>query len=388
MAARIVLAVRESQYIEPLLHYLHHSDYGEMLRITAFSRMEAFIEFMKGEEIPDAVVGDASFIEAWLVEGRNSVPWAVLSEDGGVVSKNAKGLAGGMMIAKYQALPSLLVAFLQLCEVKRPKGASVLDETLLLGIVSSSGSMGKTTIALNMAKQLGEMGLSVFYLNLESVDSSGLFLRSAAAGNTPGLERLLYEIKASRGKDDEGATMLGQYFIRYDQLRCAAFRPVMNVKEMLQMSMQDTLDLLERLVAERNIDIVIVDTGSIEEERAKAVLHRCGILLWVLRNDAVSMHKMLRWMSHCNSPNSGMPTGVMDKSRFVVNFATDSPEEWTLPNEIKPEVVLPFIPSWTLQHREELVLNSPQFQREILQLCRQVVEPALPQVFTGTNLYE
>lgn len=48
MAARIVLAVRESQYIEPLLHYLHHSEYGEMLRITAFSRMDAFIEFMRG----------------------------------------------------------------------------------------------------------------------------------------------------------------------------------------------------------------------------------------------------------------------------------------------------------------------------------------------------
>lgn len=57
MAARIVLAVRESQYIEPLLHYLHHSEYGEMLRITAFSRMDAFIEFMRGEDIPDAVVG-------------------------------------------------------------------------------------------------------------------------------------------------------------------------------------------------------------------------------------------------------------------------------------------------------------------------------------------
>lgn len=177
MAARIVLAVRESQYIEPLLHYLHHSEYGEMLRITAFSRLDAFIEFMRGEDMPDAVVGDVTFIEAWLVEGRNKVPWAVLSEEGAYLSRSSKSLAGGIMIVKYQALPSLLGAFLQLCEVKRARGSSVLDETLLLGIVSSSGNTGKTTVAMNMAKQLGEMGLSVFYLNLESVDSSGLFLR-------------------------------------------------------------------------------------------------------------------------------------------------------------------------------------------------------------------
>ncbi|MEK5252975.1 hypothetical protein NST74_05890 [Paenibacillus sp. FSL F4-0125] len=387
MAARIVLAVRESQYIEPLLHYLHHSEYGEMLRITAFSRKDAFIDFMRGEDIPDAVVGDSSFIEAWLIEGKNVVPWAVLSEDGGYLGKSAKSLAGGVMIAKYQALPSLLGAFLQLCEVQRGRGSSVLDETLLLGVVSSSGNMGKTTIALNMAKQLGEMGLSVFYLNLESVDSSGLFLR-IPAGHTPGLERLLYEIKASRDKGEADTIELGQYFIRYDHLRTAAFRPVINVKEMLQMTMEDTLDLLERLVAERNFDVVIVDTGSIEEERAKAVLQRSRILLWVLKNDDVSMYKTMRWLSHCNTPNSGMSPHVMDKSRFVVNFAGDRMEEWVPPEGISIEGVCPFIQSWTMQHREELFLNSPLFQREILQLCKRIVEPALPLVFTGKNLHE
>lgn len=387
MAARIVLAVRESQYIEPLLHYLHHSEYGEMLRITAFSRMDAFIEFMKGEDIPDAVVGDVSFIESWLVEGKNKVPWAVLSEDGAYLSRSAKGLAGGVMIPKYQALPSLLGAFLQLCEVKRAKGSSVLDETLLLGIISSSGNTGKTTIALNMVKQLGERGLSVFYLNLESVDSSGLFLRPPA-GNTPGLEQLLYELKASRDKDEAEAVELGPYIIRYDQLRSAAFRPVINVKEMLQMTLPDTLDLLERLVAERSFDVVIVDTGSIEEERAKAVLQRSGILLWVLRNDEISIHKTTRWLSHCNTPNSGMPPQVMEKSRFVVNFATDVLEDGLYPEGIRFDALLPFIPSWTLQHREELFLNSPQFQRGIQQLCTEIIEPALPQVFTGKGIHE
>lgn len=387
MAARIVLAVRESQYIEPLLHYVHHSQYGEMLRITAFSRMDAFVEFMKGDEIPDAVVGDASFVEAWLLEGRNTVPWAVLSEDGGDLRKNAKGMAGGVVIAKYQALPSLLGSILQLSEVKRVKSSLAKEETLILGLVSSNGNSGKTTIALNMAKQLGEVGLSVFYLNLESVDSSCLFLHPPA-GNVLGLERLLYEIQSNRSKGEGDIAQLGQYILRHDNLRSDAFRPVGNIKEMLQMTMQDTLDLLERLVAEGSYDVVIVDTGSIEEERAKAVLHRCGILLWVLKNDEVSMHKTVRWLSHCCTSHSGMPPNLMDKSRFVVNFATESLEGWLPPEGITIASILPYIPSWTIQHREELSLNSPQFQREILQLCKKIVEPALPQVFTGKSLHE
>ncbi|MRN51788.1 hypothetical protein [Paenibacillus monticola] len=386
MAARIVLAVRESQYIEPVLQYVHHSEYGDMLRISAFSKMAAFVEFMKGDEIPDAVVGDASFIEAWLVEGRTTVPWAVLSEDVGYSGKSIGGLAGGVMIAKYQALPSLLESMLQLCEISRVRTASsVKEETLVLGVVSCSGSNGKTTIALNLAKQLGGIGLSVFYLNLESVDSSGLFLRPPT-GNAPGLERLLYEIQASRGKEADEVD-LGRYVLRHEALLSDAFRPVGNVKEMLQMTKRDTLDLLERLAA-GGYDVVIVDTGSLEEERAEAVLQRCGMLLWVLKHDDISLHKTVRWLSHCTAPHSGMPANLLDKSRFVVNLATNSMEGRLPPEGITFDCILPFIPSWALQHREELCLNSPQFQREILEFCKAFIEPALPLVFTGKGQYE
>ncbi|MFD2875631.1 hypothetical protein ACFTAO_06025 [Paenibacillus rhizoplanae] len=81
------------------------------------------------------------------------------------------------------------------------------------------------------------------------------------------------------------------YAFRHDSLRCDAFRPVENFKEMLQMSRQDTLDLLEGLAGAGSYDVVIVDTGAIEEERAQAVLNRCGVLLWVLKNDQASIRK-------------------------------------------------------------------------------------------------
>lgn len=389
MAARIVLAVRESQYIEPLLHYIHHSEYGGMLRITAFSRLDTFVEFMKGEEIPDAVVGDPAFIEAWLVEGRSKVPWAVLSEAGEIPGKQDGGLAGGQVIAKYQSLPSLLESILRLCDVKRSRQVTApKEETLLLGVVSASGSSGKTTLALNMAKQLGGLGLSVFYLNLESVDSSGLILRMPPGGS-PGLERLLYELKANGGAEGEaGADRLAleRYVVRQDSLRSDAFRPVANFKEMLQMSLADTLDLLERLSAAGRYDVVIVDTGSIEEERAQAVLQRCGILLWVLKNDETSLYKTASWLRYCGNPNSGELQEVPEKSRFVMNFAADSAYGSELPAEIRIDAVLPYISSWALPHHGELSLNSPQFVAGVLQLCTEIVEPALPHVFTGESV--
>lgn len=389
MAARIVLAVRESQYIEPLLHYVHHSNYGTLLRVTAFSRLDTFMEFMKGEEVPDAVVGDPSFVEAWLLEGKNTVPWAVLSEAGKYTSRNAGGLAGGTVVEKYQSLPSLLESILQLCDVKRNKPAGPAKEaTLLLGVVSANGSSGKTTLALNLAKQLGGIGLSVFYLNLESVDSSGLYLR-LPSGGTLGLERLLYELKAEgeeSGKENTQKLQLGKYCVRNDSVRSDVFRPVENLKEMLQMTQQDTLDLLEFLSRDEGYDVVIVDTGSLEEERAKAVLQRCGIVLWVLRNDETSMYKTVRWLEHFGHPHSGQLADVAGKSRFVLNFAEGLTMNKPVPQEIRLDGLLPYIPSWE-QHHGELCLNSPQFLEGVQQLCRGIIEPALPRVFTG-SLYE
>ncbi|BCG57833.1 hypothetical protein [Paenibacillus sp. URB8-2] len=378
MTASLVLAVRETQYIEPLLHYVHHSEYGEMLNIKAFSRMDAFTEYMKGGETPDAVVGDPAFIEAWLLGGRAAVPWAILEEAGGMASAKNKSALGGKRITKYQALPALLSSMLQLCDVRRSRTASTLSEgTLLLGVVSGSGSSGKTTVAMNMAKQLGSQGLSVFYLNLETVDSRGLFLRPSG-GNGPGLERLLYEIQASRDTGNASAIGLGHYTARLDALHCDTFRPVGNVKEMLQMSARDAQELMELLAADGGYDIVIVDTGNIGEERAEAVVQRCGHLVWVLRDDEVSIYKMGKWFLHFTSPHSGMNADLPGKSLFAVNFVRENVQQAPLPEGLEPDVLLPFISSWSLPHRGELSLNSPLFQRGILQLCGMITGMELP----------
>jgi hypothetical protein len=341
--------------------------------------------YEKRDEVPDAVAGDPSFIEAWLVEGRSTVPWAVLSESGEL--PGAGSLAGGMSIAKYQALPSLLESILQLCDLKRLRTAVVpKEQTLLLGVVSASGGSGKTTVALNMAKQLGALGLSVFYLNLESVDSSGLYLRMPA-GNVPGFERLLYELKAGGGehKGGKGKPVWEDYAFRHDSLRCDAFRPVENFKEMLQMSQQDTLDILEGLAAAGSYDVIIADTGSIEEERAQAVLRRCGILLWVMKNEQVSQHKTERWLSYFASSHSGMPPELQGRSRFVMNCCADAVNDNPAAAWNGQTAVLPYIPSWGMQHYGELCLSSPQFIAGVQQLCRIIVEPALPGVFTGCS---
>ncbi len=64
---KVVLAVGSRDYIEPLLNYVHGSEYARRLRVTAFSQPEAFRQYMMetaGMKKPDVVVGEAAFFES------------------------------------------------------------------------------------------------------------------------------------------------------------------------------------------------------------------------------------------------------------------------------------------------------------------------------------
>lgn len=62
---KLVLAVQEEEYIDPFLRYVHASEFDRRLVVTAFSRKEAFAQYVleSGGDI-DAILGDATFLEA------------------------------------------------------------------------------------------------------------------------------------------------------------------------------------------------------------------------------------------------------------------------------------------------------------------------------------
>lgn len=68
---RLVLAVQDSRYVEPLLNYVHGSSYGSALQVTAFTRVESFLHYMDAGDTPNLVVGDANMLESWLSRGRH-----------------------------------------------------------------------------------------------------------------------------------------------------------------------------------------------------------------------------------------------------------------------------------------------------------------------------
>ncbi|HEY2492127.1 MAG TPA: hypothetical protein VGI33_04320 [Paenibacillus sp.] len=377
---KMVMVVQESEYIEALLHYVHSSDFGDKVQIKAFTHKEHFLQYMNnGSERTEMVVGEAVFLEGWLQQGEQDVPWIVLEETG-------KSSLEGPVLVKYQPLSQLLTSILQVC---RSQGSGVLQgksgTTTMIGVVSAVGGSGKTTTALNMAKQLSTCGLSVFYLSLETINSSAIFPNwpRNREGNQ-GLARLLYEMKAAQEAKNAPALSITSYVVRHEGIKADMFEPLNNMKEWIQMSKSDTCQLLSLVEGSGDYDVIIVDTESGAGERSDAVLESCGKLVWLLLDDLISMYKNGQWFSYVEKSNPPLFVDIMGKSKFIVNRYVGSLAN-SLPSLVgEMDGVLPYIPSWKQVSNEELMLSSPIFQRDILKLCRDLVGDLLPMT-SGAN---
>ncbi|MNP48645.1 hypothetical protein D3C76_1427800 [compost metagenome] len=71
---------------------------------------------------------------------------------------------------------------------------------------------------------------------------------------------------------------------------------------------------------------------------------------------------------------------MMLKSKFILNRYVGNLAN-TLPVNIERiDGVLPYIPSWKQVCHEEIILSSPIFQRDVVNLCRDLVGDIVPAV--------
>lgn len=366
---RVILAVQSREYIESLLDYLHGSEYARQIRMTAFSQPDVFCQYMRESvsgKMPDAVVGEALFFESWMECAEVCIPYFLLSED---------GRAQGDMIPlrKYQPVPQLLASVFDECrrQLDGEVRMSSREGTMMVGVVSASGGAGKTTAALNMAKQLGGAGYSVFYLNLETADSSSLF--TSPTEGIAGLARLLYDMKTRGANQLESVAV---YSMRQHDFKADTFQPLANRKEIEEMSCTETCELIHFLKGCGQYDVIIADVDAELNDRTAAVLQTSSQLVWLLVDELISMHKCGLRLHEFDMSSKQVGKTLLDKTLFVLSkYGGQQINELPAAGMIL-HGVLPYIPAWKQMDRKELLLSSPVYEHEIRKLCRELLNEA------------
>lgn len=362
---KLALVVREEEYIEPFLHYVHTSEYERSLKVIAFSKAESFNCYLNqvGNEV-DAVLGESSFLQEEEVTKHPNIRWVLLGE-----SDTLKLLPPLPQLDKYQSLHQLLMTLVEIIrgghERKHREGY-----TEVIGVYSATGGSGKTTVSLNLARQWAEEGRSVFYLNLETVGSGLVF---TGGSKQDGLARLLYDLKAADDRQEVLKTPVSAYACRHPGIQGDTFAPVDNLDELLEMRCEDTLLLIDYIVDTGMYDVVVIDTDACPDGRIKAVLQKADQIVWLVVDDCEAMRKTGVWLGHLERTRPDFQAMVQQKFKFVQNRYTGGMQA-EMPGEIKLHGVLPLISAWTHPTlREGELPLSPVYQREVMKLGRELL---------------
>lgn len=373
---KMILACRDEQYIEPFLHYVRFSEYQLQMSVTAFSQKEAFMQYM--DELGTnsyVLLTEPAFVDG-LTELKNVVHIFYLVEELIQDDLDREGVIQN--IYKYQPLPKLLTSIIKSVPASKTiqaRGQKLNSTATLLTIYSAQGGAGKTTVALNLCKQFSMQGIRAFYLNLENIYSSPLLehvthttqVTQTAQATTQGLglSRLLYDLKRQENELNLDKIPLLAYVDRSEWIQADTFSPVQNRDEILQMEACDVNAVIDLILASGLYDIVIADVECGENTRTNTLLERCDQHIWLITEDWSGFQKA----QYCWTV---LDEAIKEKTLLVLNKHTGQSTLDHLLDELTPSLKLPLITGWNEKSQAKGVLNSPDFQQDILRLCQKV----------------
>lgn len=364
---KLALAVQEEEYIDALLRYVHASEFDRRLVITAFSRKEAFAQYvLESAGEVDAALGDAAFLEA--VDPLKLPGLCCIELGAGGDSQ----VTGSLRVEKYQPLHQLLSAVIERVRGGVEKTVRTGGQSLVIGVYSSVGGCGKTTVALHLARQLATEGGKVFYLNLETIGSVLPLAGQALREEQSGLARLLYDLKAADDRREPLLFPISAYAYRHPVLQGDTLAPPDNLNELLEMERKDTAELIDYIAGSGLYDSVVVDMDSYPGGRTEAVLERADRIVWIVTDDWGVMRKTGGWLAHLERTRPSFYRSLLGKTRFALNRYTGK-RSVDLPRpEMNLQATLSYIPAWNQGSPHGELLHSPLYQRDMTRLCREL----------------
>ncbi|MNI23452.1 Iron-sulfur cluster carrier protein [compost metagenome] len=277
------------------------------------------------------------------------------------------------MLSKYQPLHHLLTNVLNIVRGIKGEIRQINGNTRIIAVYSTVGGCGKTTVALNLARQLAADGGNVFYLNLETV-RSGLACESGPAkagyrtdSTGEGLAKLLYDLKASEDRKETIRSPVAAYAYRDSELQGDRFDLPDNLDELLEMEVKDTTRLIDYIADSGSYDVIVVDADSFPNDRTDAMLARADRIIWLVTENEDVLNKTGTWLNYLERSHYSEYSILVEKTLFVMNRYSGEMSESIQRKELRIEATLSYIPAWNKGVDD--ILHSPIFQRDVHKLC-------------------
>lgn len=312
---RILIADPDKDYNKSLADYLIYH-FPQSIEVDSCSDEALLNKYIKGQETKiDLLLLNENF-KSIYGEIPEQIMVITLTEKKKIFCENRKS------ICKYQCGDEIANQVLSFYAGKIMGGSFIYHDSKrsrVVAVYSSSGGVGKTTLAIGLSIQTAWEGKNVFYLNLEDISSTELYLGGEQESS---LSNVLYYLKHNK-KDNmftkiEAAKCIDpvyriSYFKRPDSLR--------DIRE----NLAEELGLLvEQLASSGQYERIYIDMSSCFDGNSISVLGTCDDILLVYTPEAVTKVKTRILFEELTKLEKSKNINLTDKVSFILNMCEES----------------------------------------------------------------
>ncbi|SHK07409.1 AAA family ATPase [Paramaledivibacter caminithermalis] len=307
---RLIIADNDKAYVESVSNYIINN-YSHRFQINSFTEEQYFLDYISKNNINIDILLICPQWYTDLIPKEKICISMILSE--GIFNDEVIDCE---VINKYQRGDKLVSNIINSFVEKNPNKYYIehnSKRSKVIAVYSPIGGMGKTSIAIGSCLKSAQEGRSVFYLNLENIQSTPRFFDCESSQN---LSNILYYIKEKKKNITlkiEGIRCKdSQYNIHY-------FTPPDSCIDLNETSINEIQYLINELKTTNDYDDIFIDTTSILDEKNKSVLMLSDQVILLVGQDDLSMTKLNLFVRELDILSKRNDLDLSNKITIVLN---------------------------------------------------------------------
>lgn len=360
----LVIADMDGKYMRGLSNYIS-TNHSSAFRVNCFTKPDPLIRHLEQEPYTDVLLISPDFYDIALKYPRIQLK--------GILSMGflCQEYPDFQMLYKYNTGEKLLAEVVYLYSKLNPSTSRLSSNSKnseLIGVYSTVGGAGKTTIASALSMECAERGMASFYMNFESIQSTGMFFNINGKRN---LSYIYYYLKEKRKNlsflmegikstdSDNGV----QYFI-----------PAESPLEYEELDSDEMKQLIWGIKEMGCYDFVFIDMSSTFDMKNYKILEMCDRIIMVTLQGPIALHKNKIFYNELVKLSDTDKDSVSDKIITVINRyecnAHDSFESYS--DSTLAFMSIPEYSRALINESGRMVIEDENFRKAISQLMKEI----------------
>ncbi len=360
----LVIADFDERYAKGLSEYIS-SNHSIPFQVSCFTKPELFARYLKQQPLVEILLMSPDFYDT--SSGYHEIKLKVMLSTG-VLSHEYPDF---QVISKYNTGEKLIGEVLHLYSKLNPteqRLSPYSKNAELIGVFSTAGGTGKSTIASALSRECNLLGMRSFYLSLESIQSTGMFFNANGKRNMSYIFYYLKEKKKSLSFLMAGIKNTDEdYGVQY-------FNPPESPLEYEELNADELEQLLLAIKEMGCYDFIFIDMSNNFDTKNYKIMELCSRVVMVTLQEPIAKYKHKTFCNELIKMSDTDKSSLEDKFITVINRYKDNHSE-SLEYSVDANASNVKIPEYSralINEDGRLIIDDEGFRKAISLLMKEI----------------